>query len=303
MGRGVDFLAISVPLEVASLLENRTGLEEDRGATKGFKRSQKRVAFGGDCWRKFDPHQSMNALGLDYEGWEFVSAAADHAASWLADKRGRPSRLDVAFDICVSPGMTADAFFDLCAPFITRTTGISGENGVNTRYVGSISSDVRVRIYRKDFQQGLAYANEFGPVLRVELVLKNDRARAWWIAWKSDKAAAFACAAKIIQDVCGVSLGSDFASLPPLPKIDPQYEVAQQIFTFMRQHSVMLAALHASGIQLGTRSASLVRRGGKLQPARLSKLVAQVEHARRHLVLAALDDLLAAHVGDAEPDS
>jgi hypothetical protein len=299
----LDWLTISVPLEVASGLEQHTEPDSDGTTQPGFKRSQRRIALGGDCWRRFDPREPSKEYGLDYESWEFVSAAAGPAADWLSDKRGRPSRVDVAFDICVDPSMTSDRFVELCSPFITRSTGISGQDGVNTRYVGAAESDLRLRIYRKDLQQGLAYTTEFGPVLRVELIMRKDRARAWWIAWKSDKARAFAAAAGLVRHLCGASIGSEFADLPPLPRLDPQSEVAQRLFTFVKQHATVLAAAHACGLDLGSRSSSLVRRGGRMQRHRLEALTAEVNKAKRHLVLAALDDLLAAHLRDAASDS
>ncbi|MFN9976052.1 MAG: hypothetical protein ACK58T_39770, partial [Phycisphaerae bacterium] len=146
-------------------------------------------------------------------------------------------------------------------------------------------------MYRKDLQQGFAYTEQFGPVLRVELVMKKDRARAWWIAWKSDKAHAFAAAAGLVRLMCGASIGSEFADLPPLPRLDLQSEVAQRLFTFVKQNASVLAAVHACGLDLGSRTSSLVRRGGRMQRHRVEAFIGEVNKAKRHLVLAALDDL------------
>ncbi|MFN9977520.1 MAG: hypothetical protein ACK58T_47210 [Phycisphaerae bacterium] len=295
---------MTVSREVGTGLELRTQFDEEGHAQPGFKRSQKRTCMGGSCWRRSEPYEASKQFGLDYESWQFPSGAASWAGDYLTDKRCRPSYLDVAFDVCVDPSMTADRFIDLVRPFTKLAIGVQGENDVNTRYIGARSSDRRIKVYRKDLQpqKGLFFAKEFGPVLRVELTLKDDYAWQWWLAWKADKSRAFAAAAHTVRSMCGASIGSDFAQLPPLLKVDAQSEVAQQIFMFMRQNRTMLYALHACGIDLGTRISSQVRRGGKLQKHRAESLTDRVHQAKRHLVLAALDDLIAAHLQDAAPD-
>jgi hypothetical protein len=303
MGVGLDFLTVSVPTEVGKGIEIRTQFEEEGHAGKGFRRSQRRMCPGGFCWRRSDPREASKDFGLDYESWQFPSGAALFAGDYLIDKRCRPSYLDVAFDICVDPSMTADRFIECVRPFTKLSLGVQGENDVNTRYIGARDSDRRIKVYRKDLQKGLLFAEEFGPILRVELTLKDQYARQWWIAFKADKALAWAAAAQTIRSMCGASIGSDFATLPPLPKLDPQADIAQQIFTFMRQNGSMIYALHACGIDLGTRISSQVRRGGKLQKHRAESMVERVVQAKRHLVLAALDDLIAAHSRDAALES
>ena len=116
----------------------------------------------------------------------------------------RPSRVDVAFDFCCSselvPELVADhaAVQEHCEVRGIQADGVSGAGGVFTRYIGSRKSDAFVRIYRKDKQNEIL-GELLGPVLRVELVMRNDLARAWWRVWDESKERAYAAAAGHVE--------------------------------------------------------------------------------------------------------
>lgn len=262
VGVGVDFLTVSMGLEDAAWLRGRGRLLDDGGPRPGFLRSQLWEVMGGQAWRRFDPRQPSKLWGLDYESWE-----ASGSASWCLarDLRGRvvrPSRVDVAWDYEVPPEVLAD---EAAAPFIEGArrkgfgSGISGHGGVNTLYIGSPNSERRIRVYRRDLRDPAVLFVQ-GPILRVEVVLRGDVARAWWPVYAASESAGFAAAAAHVFEMTGRRVQPEVGAVPELAERPAAIDAAQMVLHFVEQHASMIDAIGHAGIDLFG-LAGLVRQG------------------------------------------
>lgn len=247
-GRGIDFLSMTVPASTAATLEASTDLEDEGRPSIGFKRSERRVCPGGHAWRKREPFQASKRWGTAYESWEWESTGAGWPSEFLRGRECKPTRIDVAFDFDVPEDFLADHFAEAVRSHAEArglTIGISGQGNVNTRYIGAAESIRRVRVYRKDFQRPL-WAEMFGPTLRVELILKDEQAEAFWRVWCEDTERAFAAAAAHVAELTGVIVQT-VGDVPQL--IEPEgIDEAASIFEFMRQHGPRLAAWDEAGL-------------------------------------------------------
>lgn len=265
VGVGVDFLTVSVNRAVAGFLLGSTAYREGGVARPGFKSSQLRDCIGGTCWRRWEPRQESKRWGLDYESWEWASSVADYAARQLLGcgiEDVRPSHVDVAFDFSVaSSGLTPDAFCEAVRGHYSALgikDGISGEGGVNTLYIGSKSSERRLRVYRKDLQSA-GWASIFGPTLRVELILKGDRAAEWWGSWCESPDDAYRQAAGHVLAMTGLTV-VDGAALPPVLSVPDEVHEAERLVAWVRQNAGMLDVCNRAGIDLGVLVLAQVRK-------------------------------------------
>jgi len=297
-GTGVDYLTLTMGLDVSAELLTCTELVERFKGQQGFKQVERRVCMGGQCSRRFEPVTPSRRWACGYESWEWSGSAAPWPAMHLRGKDCRPSRVDVAFDFSVSPGLLADDVLDRARPTAEQRglkLGIAGEDGQNTRYIGAIGSQRRIRIYRKDFEDEV-WKLLYGPVLRVELVLKDDKAEDWWAAWCVSQDGAMREAAGHILEMTGFSVMDH--TLPPteLHRISPAFEAAHSFRWALKQFGPVLDVAFATGIDLvalaAERSQNLCRtakwRRDHLQ-AEVEKVgIEEVERAMR--LLLSLDD-------------
>lgn len=270
MGVGVDFLTLSVPEPSGASLLADTMPDEDGTARAGFRRSEKRLCLGGHCWRRWEPHQASGTWGTQYESWEWSGPESGWAADRCRSLEGRPSRVDVAWDFPTQ--MTSDELANqllVVAEPRGFTDGISGQNGVNTRYIGGKQSERRLRIYRKDLED-LLWAEIYGPTLRVELVMKNETAHAWWPVWCRSRDEGFAAAAAHCDAMTGWAPQREVGEVPESVPVEGLDEAAS-LFAFLQQHGPTLAAFEQAGVpvlelardrvqQLNRHSASRYRR-------------------------------------------
>lgn len=88
----------------------------------------------------------------------------------------RPSRVDIALDIC-SAFDVKKAYIDWQGCTRTKLTAIEDE----TLYIGSRKSAIFWRIYNKAIEIGRP---ELSPLWRIELELKGERAQQFWKMWR-----------------------------------------------------------------------------------------------------------------------
>jgi hypothetical protein len=254
LGVGVDFLTVTVGTDGAAGLMAISEFHEQGKPQAGFGRSEERLSVGGKCWRRWEPHQESREWGKAYECWEWSSGDARWPSQQIRGIEGvRPSRVDVAFDFAVDESLMSDAIIERCRDVLVFkgiSDGISGQAGVNTRYVGSQRSERRIRIYRRDLKDG-ALLLDAGPIMRVELILRDDMARAWWQVWRADQARGFAAAAAHIVDMTGHRvMDADEPVPPPLVDASAEAEAAQMLFEFVKQNASVLGVVERLGVDL-----------------------------------------------------
>lgn len=249
---GVDWLSLTMGDDLArELVELSEVIDEGKGKN-GFKNAQRREMIGGPCWRRWEPISASKRWGLAYESWEWESGAARWPAEHLAGKDCKPSRIDIAFDFSVEPDVLSDHFIDRCAEHSQRMgfqIGISGASDVNTRYIGSVHSERRIRIYRKDLREA-AWALLFGPTLRIELVLRDDRAEDFWAAWSLSRTGALRQAAGHVLQMTGVCVMAESDDPVELARVDPVFDVAERASWLFKQYGPVLDALFMSGVDV-----------------------------------------------------
>jgi hypothetical protein len=217
------------------------------------------------CWRRWKPRQESKRFGREYESWEWSGVESEWAARRLrAELEVKPTRVDIAWDVSVPEYVTADTAWEAIAGHVQRaglTGGISGQAGINTRYVGSTTSTARVRIYRKDLQDE-AWSVQFGRTLRIELVLKGERAEAWWRLFASDPEDAFAAGAGEIQRMTGLAMQQQRQELPQLAS-SPAANEGQRCVEFLRQYGASLKAWSDAGLPVMDLAADALRQASR----------------------------------------
>jgi hypothetical protein len=162
------------------------------------------------------------------------------------------TQVHVAWNLTVPADLMADEFV---RPWDDRvrakrlTPGIQGEGDVNTRYIGAKSSARRLRVYRKDLQSE-AWLFDYGPTMRVELILKEEQARAWWAVWEASESDAYASAAAHLLDMTGWCPPGIEPGLKPPLQPEPITEVSQQLFYFLVQHGAQLSSFADAGVDV-----------------------------------------------------
>lgn len=276
----LDFLTLSVGEDVAADLVAATEPREEGGRRPGFRMSELRECLGGTCWRRWEPVSASKRWGFAYESWEWASDVAHwavHHHTGYVPKGGRASRVDVAWDV-VGPGaMTADRLVEVLgverfAESRGISMGVSGQGGINTRYVGAATSDRRVRMYRRDLHEGGSFMGEL-PEVRVELVLRGEPARAWFELLERDRDAAWDGASAHLADMTGI----EFGRVGEIPTIEPEPErdEAQAVFQFLLQHGDMVQAWLDAGLDLADVNRSLPRRACRMRSSRARRRAAR----------------------------
>lgn len=284
--RAWDWLSISVPMDTAHALEAAT-VEDEHGfpvTRKGFTAGQARLCMGGECRRYWDPRVESKQYGRDFEGWEWAGGIARWAAGWLRGREGRPSRIDVQWTYSVPPDFTADTWAisaDQHAARIGTTVGVTGHAGVNTRYIGGRTADLRIRCYRKDLRDS-AWMFEHGPSLRVELTLKRATARAFWQLHQDNPESAFDAAAGHVLRMTGFR---PQAAIGPRPQCEPSptADAAQMLLQWLDQNGERLNMLADAGVNLfdlAGRRADTLSRAALARSAKLRRRFERVDWTR-----------------------
>ena len=273
-----DWLSITCGESVGRFLISHTKQAEDGGKQKGFAKSECRAAMGGDVWRKYEPYTASKRWAKQYESWEWNGSHAGRAVHLLADQEVNATRIDIAFDLGLD--ITPDALADRTEKHWRQKglkDGISGEGGINTRYIGGKASDRRIRIYRKD-RQSTTWEVLHGVTLRVELVLKGKQAAAFWpLLASGDEELWQATAAAHISDMMGIQLHERSASKPE-PAKEPAADAAEKLLHMLDQYGSMLDACFRAGIDvegLASLRAGNVSRMSENRTERLKRSIAE----------------------------
>ena len=281
-GVGLDWLTVTMSGQVARELVAESEVVYAGTGRKGFAKSERRGMMGGECWRRWEPVVPSSRWGLEYESWEWESGASAWPARYLAGRDCRPTRVDVAFDFIVPDDVLSDHVIEASRSFIEGKglqIGISGAGGINTRYVGSVHSARRVRIYRKDLQD-VAFALQFGPLLRVELTLRGDYVEDFWCVLCSSTDAALRRAAWHVREMMGLVVLPEAESPEPLACVSPGFDAAAKLSWVFRHSSAVLDAAFRSGVDVpGLVAAYMAQRASRTCQWRQSQLVKAIQAA------------------------
>ncbi len=279
--RSVDFLTSTLStVEALRIVTTLSTLDEPGYPKPGFAKTERRVVLGGKAWRRFEPRQSSNRWGMDYESWEWSGGPSSFAAMDLRGRDVKPTRIDFAYDFSVADTFTPDDFFDLVKAHAESQgigNGISGQNGKNTRYIGSINSPRRIRIYRKDWQQPGFLELGFGPTLRIELVLKDEHAESVWPVWSDDMERGYAAAAAHIFAMTGVRVQAEVGEVPEV--VMPEaLDDAAGLFQFLEQYGPKVAAWFAAGIPVHELAEERLKVSSRDCKHRIEAMIAHVKN-------------------------
>ncbi|MEX0701309.1 MAG: hypothetical protein WD069_04375 [Planctomycetales bacterium] len=163
----------------------------------------------------------------------------------------RPSRVDLAWDFGCDDACTPDDVIGLIEPHAKSAgyvIGIAGQDGRNTRYIGSPTSPRRLRIYRKDWEDEY-YARTFGPTMRVELILKGAHAAMWWLVWAADAVRGWAVGVGHVYEMTGFVLEREMQDVPAI-KADPAVTAEVRLRRFAKQYGPTIMAYYEAGVPL-----------------------------------------------------
>lgn len=256
-GVSVDYLTATVSTgDGTGLLTAHTEHEQDGSASEGFEKSERRLCLGGSVWRRWEPREPSKRWGHAYESWRWNGSQAASGVDLVARcENPKITRIDVAFDFQVDDELTAlHLVRSLLADQDDEKTpqgfkvGESGDRPHLTMYVGSMSSDRRIRIYRKDIQSP-SFAFGCGAVMRVELMLKKRYAEAFWDVFNHDRQAGYAAAAAHILEMSGLVVAEEIGYVPEF--VPPEIpDVAQRLFSFVTQHAATLDEFASAGVDV-----------------------------------------------------
>lgn len=245
---GFDWLTATLgPTALESLIE-RTEHLEDGNSQRGFAASSRRMCLGGDLWLKTEPRQASKRWGHNYASIEVSGGHASAMIDQIDPADSKATRIDYANDFEVSEATTPEHFIEQVRPVfeaLNITEGVSGQGGINTCYIGSASSEHRIRVYRKDRSPNAILAYPY-PVIRVETIVKGDPAAAIWAL--SERSAMVSAMNHVLFQRTGLDLGNT-APAPPLPTVDDA-ALGQRVFAFVKQHSRTLSLLDHLGITI-----------------------------------------------------
>lgn len=284
LGVKVDQFTATMSTQVAAdhLLTCTTPYEQGY-AKQGFKQTERRTTMGGICWRRWQPQSESVTWGLDYESWEWdggKGGGSDSAADMLRGIDVRPSRVDVAFDFSCSESVTpelvvcSDQVQKHCERIGVTADGVTGSGGVFTRYIGASTSAMMIRIYRKDLQNQIL-GEMLGPVLRVELVMRDHYARAWWAVWEHSKQEAYRWAAAQVHRLSSMIVVDGDLPIPEI--VHPETRAAEPVLAIIQQYASMLVACREAGIDLHALAAAQVGAMSRAGKHRHAKRVTQLQ--------------------------
>ena len=286
--KGLDAFTFTASSPALGRLLEVTEWASEGNPRAGFFESEERICHGGRLWRRWNPRVSSKRWGLDYESWETTGAPS----KWLAVNAppgSRPSRIDIAFDHYCSDDLTPG---DVLAPMLDekgRTVNRSeagptgrGEEKTWTWYACSPDAPRRIRIYRKDIRQlQLNPADEFAactPLMRFELVLRDEHAQAFYAMFLDDSERAYRAAASHIEQITGLQV-HDLGEVPELAQV-PATSAERAALELLYQHGPTLRALFDAGVDLEALSGHRVT---------LLSRDSEYRHRRRVRELAGLD--------------
>ena len=213
----------------------------------------------------------MKDHGRSYESWVYNGSQATGGARIAIGIDGtRPSRIDLAFDFSCGDAATSDGFIDETWDHFKAkglTAGISGQGGNNTRYIGSPSSERRVRIYRKD-KQDEAYGRLHGPTLRVEQVIKGQHAHKLWEVYrKHGTDRLYSVGAAHLADMTGVEAYLTIDDIPELVHVEAA-SPANLLATNIKQNASWLVNAYELGIDVESLVMQAISGQGKTAKSR-----------------------------------
>lgn len=245
---GFDWLTATLGTRALEKLLDQTEHLEEGFPQRGFNSSSRRMCLGGDLWLKTEPRQASKRWGFDYASVEVSGSHSTQIIDQIDPDDSKATRLDYANDFEVSDDTIPEQFIEQARPVFERlniTEGVSGQGGINTCYIGSASSEHRVRVYRKDRSPNSILAYPY-PVIRVETIVKGDAAAAIWAL--SERSAMVAAMNHVLLERTGLDLGNTQPA-PPLPVVDDA-ALGQRVFSFVKQHGRTITLLHRLGLTL-----------------------------------------------------
>lgn len=271
---GIDYLTLSVSTsEAERFLRCSPDAETMPGYRQpGFRKSEQRQIVGGWVWRKWSPYVASTDWGLQYESWLGSGEVGGFLLDSFTGFDIRPSRVDVAFDFCVSDDVASADFVDLVRPHVLAkkikigVNGIENPSGVSdlTQYIGTRSSNRQIRIYRKDLKDS-AFAQLRGAVLRVEIIMRDELARRWYSQHLLGDGYSFA--SSVVSDMTGFSpLADDYE--PPSFLSPPSVVPAQSLAALLVSYGVLINDLCKSGININSVVSQYLR---CLKPCRMMR--------------------------------
>jgi hypothetical protein len=146
-------------------------------------RKQEFYGFVGMRWEKDDyGTRFVGTRGTD--GYSMISCSGQAAHTEALRLRflscWRPSRIDIAVDVCQHFDVPA-AYTQWQGATKVKVAAIEDQ----TLYIGSRKSEIFWRIYNKAEELGRP---ELAPLWRIELELKGERARQFWGFWRQHDA-------------------------------------------------------------------------------------------------------------------
>lgn len=250
-----DWLTLTIDTLNAARLLPLAPFEHTVPPHIGFHNAESRQVIGGTVTRRLSPSQPSKHHGLDYESWNASGPVSRALLDLSAFVPCRATRVDVAFDIPCDEADTPDALASAIeSPTRPEHTtggfvlGVSGAGGVNTRYVGSVTSPRRIRIYRKD-REDPSFEFSHGPTLRIEITLRKDHAHAVYRALLDDKDRGFRMAASHIEVMTGLRLLDDLCPVPQAEPV-PERSVVSTLFHLVQQHGETIAAAADAGVDV-----------------------------------------------------
>lgn len=292
-GSGVDFCTVTVSEDAGRVLLAKTLPSEPGGARTGFKVSEHRVCMGGFVWRRWEPIQPSKDFGERYESWECESQASRWLDAEALALEARPTRLDYAYDFACDIDLFPRDVLSVFRHHLVKTRmepHFAGPESSCTVYVGSRTSDRRVKIYRRDLKDEALLLDGYPPMVRVEVELRGDAVRALWSHRKATGDDGKAIAATHVADLIGYAVQDHLDPLPPLPaEATDEADVAQMLLQFIEQNASMLDAVRLLGVDLSpfvrSRVAGFSRMTEWRHRERMAKFAgADPEAVRRFLV-------------------
>lgn len=263
-GRRIDFLRVSITAQdAAELVAHPDVGRVSSFDPKGEVRPPRQAGFRSHEWREvkwvggaalvarhWDPCVPSESLGQSYEHWVFPGASAAMFLPILRGK-GRPSRVDVAFDfIGVPSDLGAESFAEMTRSLRSWRYAEPTKAGAGremTVYLGSRKSPVLVRIYRKDLHP--KSPKGMPPTLRLEVELKDDQARCSWDAFSFSDERGFAHAAGCLERVVGFAV-QDEREFWTERVVERDSDVLVTLAHFVRQYADLVASLKPYGFDL-----------------------------------------------------